>query len=37
MTGNSLLHYFVPVIKWNFWPLRNFWPIIVCQWFCFSE
>jgi len=21
----------------NFWPLRNFWSVIVCQLFCFSE
>jgi len=21
----------------NFWPLWNFWPIFVCQRFCFSE
>ena len=24
-------------VKWNFWPLRNFWPIIICQLFCLSE
>jgi len=21
----------------KFWTLRNFWPVIVCQLFCFSE
>ena len=26
-----------PGVKRNFGPLRNFWPIIVCQLFCFSE
>ena len=24
-------------VKRNFWPWRNFWPIIVCQLFCFAE
>jgi len=24
-------------VKRNFWPLRNFWPVIVPQVFCFSE
>jgi len=24
-------------VKRNFWPLRKFWPVIVCQLFCFSE
>jgi len=24
-------------VKRNFWSLRNFWPIIACQLFCFSE
>jgi len=24
-------------VKRNFWPLRNSWPIIVCQLFCFWE
>ena len=24
-------------VKWNFWTLRNVWPVIVCQLFCFSE
>jgi len=24
-------------VKWNFWPRRNSWPIIVYQLFCFSE
>jgi len=30
----------IPGVKWNFWPLRIFWPIIACQFlslFCFSE
>ena len=24
-------------VKRNFWPLRNFWYVVVCQSFCFSE
>jgi len=24
-------------VKRNCWPLRNFWPVIVFQLFCFSE
>jgi len=24
-------------VKRNFWSLQNFWPIVVCQLFCFSE
>jgi len=24
-------------VKRNFWSLRNFWPVIVCRLFCFSE
>jgi len=24
-------------VKRNFRPLQNFWPVIVCQLFCFSE
>jgi len=24
-------------VKRNFWPLRNLWPVIVFQLFCFSE
>jgi len=24
-------------VKRNFWPLRNIWPIIICQLYCFSE
>jgi len=24
-------------VKRNLWRLQNFWPVIVCQLFCFSE
>ena len=26
-----------PSVKWNFWPLQSFSPVIVSQLFCFSE
>jgi len=32
-----LFLYLFAGVKRNFWPLRNFWTIIVCQVFCFSE
>jgi len=36
VTG-CLLDLHLPGVKQNFWPLRKFWPVIVCQILCFSE
>jgi len=34
---NGIAEWSHSVVKRNFWPLRNSWPIIVCQLFCFSD
>jgi len=36
-SGRILRFSFGPGVKQNFWPLRNVWPVVVFQLFCFSE